>query len=88
MANTLCAALDIYAKVGLRIGLGPGKMELILPPFMDPATYTNMLTVLGSIVPHIVLGFNSCLGVPRHADNNPQLITATLENSESATIGC
>jgi hypothetical protein len=80
MANTHCAAPGNYAKVGLHIGLGPGKTELILPPLTDHATYTNILTALGSIVPHIVPGFSSCLGVPRPADNDPTFITATLEN--------
>jgi hypothetical protein len=71
MANTRCAAPGIYAKVGLRIGLGPKKKELILPPLTDLATYTDMLTTLGSVVPHIVPRFSSCLGVPRHANNDP-----------------
>ena len=39
-----------------------------------------MLTALGSIVPHIVPGFGSCLGVPRHTDNDPRFITPALEN--------
>ena len=88
MANILCAAPGIYAKVGLRIGLGPEKTELILPPLTDPTTYTNMLIVLGSIVPHIVPRFSSCLGVPRHADNVPPFITAALENLGVRHEGC
>ncbi len=32
MSIVLAAALAIYKKVGLRIGWGPGKTELILPP--------------------------------------------------------
>ena len=40
MDHALSAALVIYVKVGLRIGLGPGKTELILPPLRDPNTYT------------------------------------------------
>jgi len=34
----------------------------------------------GGGLPHVVPRSSSCLGVPRHARNDPDLITATLVN--------
>ncbi len=34
----------------------------------------------GEGVPHIVHGLSACLGDPRHATNDPQFISASLEN--------
>ncbi len=43
MFATLVAAPSIYRKVGLRIGWGPGKTELILPSHCDPNAFLQPL---------------------------------------------
>ena len=39
MSPALAAAPALYCKVGLRIGWGPGKTELILPSHCDPKAF-------------------------------------------------
>jgi len=80
MSIALAAALAIYMKVGLRIGWGPGKTKLILPPQCDPDAFMQQLDSSGEGLPHIVPGFNTCLSAPRHANNDPKSITTTLES--------
>jgi hypothetical protein len=76
MAVALAAAPSLYNKVGLRIGWGPGKTELILPPGIDSDSF---LTNLGpECRPSLVTGFTSCLGVPRHPTNDPDFISESL----------
>jgi hypothetical protein len=67
-------------KLELRIGWGPGKSELILSPCSDSEAILILLEACGGGLPHIFLGFSSCLGVPRHADNDPNFITSALDN--------
>jgi hypothetical protein len=43
MAVALSSALAIYKKVGLRIGWGPGKTELILPTDVDRENFLSFL---------------------------------------------
>jgi hypothetical protein len=72
-------ALAIYMRAKVRIGLGPGKTELILPPRCDPQAVLHQLDAYREEFPHIVPGFGACLGVPRHANNDPELIVAFVE---------
>jgi len=77
MANTLVASPAIYRKVGLWIGCGPGKTELILHP--DPSAFHSTLEVSGGGLPNVVISFTLCLGAPRHASNDGSgLGTSTL----------
>jgi hypothetical protein len=78
MAIALAAAPSLYKKVGLRIGWGPGKTELILPSGTDNASF---LTTLGpECHPSLVTGFTYCLGVPRHPSNYPEFISPALQH--------
>ena len=80
MAKTLAAAPTIYGKVGIRIGWGPGKTELILPLDSDPITFLALQDTVRGGLSHVVLGFSSCLGVPRHVLYDPEFITAFMVN--------
>ncbi len=73
MAVALSAALGIYKKVGLRIGWGPGKTELILPTDVHCKTFLSLLPE--GCNPSVVSGFSACLGVPRHPMNDPEFIS-------------
>ncbi len=39
MSSALIAAHAIYKRIGLRIGWGPGKTELVLPSDYDPQAF-------------------------------------------------
>jgi hypothetical protein len=78
MAIALDAAPSIYKKVGLRIGWGPCKTEMILPPDVDSDSFLSL--VGPDCHPFIVTGFTSCLGVPRHATNDHVFTSTTLES--------
>jgi hypothetical protein len=80
MATVLTASPTIYRKVGLRFGWRPRKMELILPAYYDPESFFTCMETSGGCLTHVVPGFSSCLGVPRHASNDPTLITSALAN--------
>jgi hypothetical protein len=66
VAAMISAAPTLYKKVGLRIGWGPVKSELALPPDVDPERLPLPRGDDGSILPHLVHGLETCLGVPRH----------------------
>ncbi len=58
----------LYNKVGLRIGWGPAKSELALPPGVDPDTLPLPRGDDGRILPHLVDGLEErcriCAMVP------------------------
>jgi hypothetical protein len=43
MSNALSIAPRSYKRMGLRIGWGPGKLELILPPNIAPEAFLQQL---------------------------------------------
>jgi len=79
MSIALANAPTIHNRVRLRIDWGPGKTELILPPRCDSNAFLQHLDAYGEGIPHIVPGFNACLGVPRNVNNDPEFITTSLE---------
>jgi hypothetical protein len=83
MSVALAVAPEIYRKVGLRKGWGPGKTELIFPPHCDPEAFLQQLDVQAEGLPLIVPGFNDCLGVPHHVTNDPEFIAESLHNLEA-----
>jgi len=70
MAKVLHHAPAIFGRVGLRIGVGQGKTKLILPRSYDRSLFQYPLDSPGVPSPHVVQGFSSCLGVPRHSTND------------------
>ena len=79
LAEVMDQAPTIYGKVGLRIGLGPGKTELALPQDYERRNFPYPLDIHGIATPHVVQGFSSCLGVPRHSSNDSDfIITSAL----------
>jgi hypothetical protein len=66
MSIALVATLDIFKKVGLRICWVPSKTKLILSLGFDPKSFLMRLDTLADGLPHIITGFNACLGVPRY----------------------
>ncbi len=76
MAVALSTAPSIYKKVGLRIGWGPGKTELILPTDVHCETFLSLLHE--GCNPSVVSSFSACLGVPRHPLNDPEFISTSL----------
>ncbi len=66
VSEKISAAPALYKKVGLRIGWGPAKSEIALPPDVDPETLPLPRGDDGRILPHLVHGLEACLGVPRH----------------------
>ena len=65
-AAAINTAPALYKKVGLRIGWGPAKSELALPPCVDPETLVLPRDEEGKILPHLVQGPAAFLGIPRH----------------------
>jgi hypothetical protein len=78
MATALHHAPCIFGKVGLKLGYGPGKMELILPKGCARENFPFPLDDPDIAAPQVVEGFKSCLGVPRHFENDPDFINAEL----------
>ncbi len=70
MVEVMSQAPAISGKVGLRIGLGPGKKELILPVRNDKSTFPYLMNNLGVAAHHVVTGFAACLGIPRYFSND------------------
>ena len=70
-ATIFHVAPAIFAKVGLRLGYGPGKTELILPKDCTREEFPYPLDDPAVPAPQVVAGFQSCLGVPRHFSNDP-----------------
>ncbi len=65
MVAALAAALPLYKKIGLRLGWGPKKIELIVPPSLNPNIFSLDTLAPGDGLPHIVRDFCSSVGVPR-----------------------
>jgi hypothetical protein len=80
MAEVLEQALRIFGRVGLCIGFGPRKSELILPKYYDMKRFPYPHDSPGTHAPCVVRGFVACLGVPRHFTNDQELITSALGN--------
>jgi len=80
MSLALIATLEIYRKVGLRIGWGPCKTKLMLPLGCDPASLLLQLDSLNGGLPHIVSCFTASLEVPRYPSNDSEFISAPLES--------
>ncbi len=78
MATALQHAPGIFAKVGLRLGYGPGKTELILPKGCSRQDFPFPLDDPDVAAPQVVVGFKSCLGVPRHFENDPEFLHEAL----------
>jgi hypothetical protein len=79
MSIALAVVPVIYKKVGLRIGLGPGKTEIIFPPGCDQENLLRQLDRREEL-PKIISDFIGCLGVPHHAKNDQDFIVASLES--------
>ncbi len=79
MATALHLAPCIFAKVGLRLGYGPGKTELILPKGCSMQDFPLPLDDPHTEDPQVVAGFKSCLGVPRHFDNDLVFLNDALQ---------
>ena len=60
MAEVQTQAPTIFGKVGLRIGLGPGKTLLILPEGYETSVFLYPLDNLWIEAPHVVPGFSAC----------------------------
>jgi len=67
-------------KVGLRIGIGPGKTELILPEGYDKIIFSYPLDNPRIDAPHAVPGFSAYLGVLRHYSNDQDFIYDALKD--------
>ena len=65
--------------VGLQLGWGPKKTELVLPLNCDPDSLPLPRDPAGHPLPDIVSGFKACLGVPRHPACDENFITAALK---------
>ena len=76
MAVALSAAPAIYKIVGLCIGWGPGKTELILPSEIDSRSFLSLLAK--ACIPSVVPSFSACLGVPRNPLKDPEFISNSL----------
>jgi hypothetical protein len=81
VAETISAAPPLYKKVGLRIGWGPAKSELVLSEGVDPETLDLPRGGDGAILPHIVEGLEACLGIPRHRKMCSDFISRAMAKS-------
>ena len=80
MATVFRTAPAIFSKVGLRLGYGPGKTELVLPKECSVEDFPYPLSDPSVPAPQVVAGFKSCLGVPRHFDNDPEFLHTALQS--------
>jgi hypothetical protein len=80
MATMFHTAPTIFGKVGLRLGYGPGKTELIVPKGTSVGDFPYPLEDPKVPAPHVGAGFKSCLGVPRHFDNDPEFLQVALQS--------
>jgi hypothetical protein len=80
MATVFRTAPSIFGKVGLRLGYGPGKTELILPKGSNAADFPYPLEDSDVPAPQVVACFKSYLGVPRHFDNDPEFLRNALQD--------
>ena len=80
MADAFAQAPATYGKVGLKLGYGPEKTEIILPHGYDREDFPYPLDDPSVPAPHVVSGFKLCLGVPRHHTNDQVFITAALHD--------
>ena len=62
VSDALTSAHGIYANVGLSIGWGPKKKELVLPTDCDPEELPITRNPRGESLPDIVKGFKAFLG--------------------------
>jgi hypothetical protein len=65
--------------VGLQLGWGPKKTEMVLPGDCDPDSLPLPREHAGRLLPDVVTGFKVCLGVPRHPTNEDSFIATVLE---------
>jgi hypothetical protein len=79
MAVVFQEAPGILRKVGLRLGYGPGKTELILPQGCPREEFPFPLDDPGVPAPQVVAGFKSCLGVPTHFSNDPVFLQDSMQ---------
>ena len=78
MAEVLAQASGIFGRVKLRIGFGPGKTKIIIPKSYERNIFPYPVNSPGTVAPHVVQGFSSCLGVPRHSTIDQDFITSAL----------
>jgi hypothetical protein len=79
MSAAFVAAPSIYRKIGLRIGWGPSKTEL-LPSHCDPEACLHRLDENTKGLSRIITDFIVCLGVPRHVASDPEFIASSLQS--------
>jgi hypothetical protein len=79
VALTLSVAPDLYIMVGMQLGWGPTKTELILPGTCDPERLPLPRDAPDKPLPDVIHGFKTCLGVPRHPTNEDTFIATALE---------
>ncbi len=78
VARALTNAIDLYRMIGLTLGWGPKKTELILPDDCDSTNLPLPRDVFVRSLPEVVSGFKACLGVPRHPTNDNSFIADAL----------
>ncbi len=74
VARVLTQASTLYAMVGLQLGWGPKKPELVPPPSCDPDELLLARDTDGRPLRDVVQGFKACLGVPRHPTSDGDFI--------------
>jgi hypothetical protein len=79
VARALNQASSLYAMIGLQLGWGPKKTEIVLPPSCDSNELLLPRDTDGRPLLDVVQGFNACLGVPRHPTNDGDFIMSALD---------
>jgi len=79
VAAAITAAPSLYKKVRLRVGWGPAKLDIALPPGVDAETLTLPRGEDGRILPHLVMGLEAYLGIPRHRRMYTDFISKAME---------
>jgi len=78
MAQVLHQAPNIFEKLSLRLGYGPGKTELILPHGCPKSSFPFPLNDPQVAAHQVVACFKACLGVPRHFTSDPAFTHSAL----------
>jgi hypothetical protein len=84
MVEVLHEAPGIFGKVGLRIGYGLEKTELILPKDCPREAFRYPLDDPQVPAPQVVDGFKSCMGVPKRFQNDLEFVHNFLQAMGSA----
>ncbi len=71
---------NVQLETSIHLLSGDGTCSVLFAFHCDLETFLQQLDDQTEGLPHIVIGFNDCLGVPRHVANDPEFIAFSLQS--------